>query len=305
VLVNGKGGTKRKNSTSKDSPAKKAKEETPLDKLFKQSKQASKEADVKAAKETSKKLLAEQKKKKDDKDDEDDEDEDDDDDDQYEDMDDDDDDEDEDGEDIDEDEDEDEDGEEIDDDDDEDEDMEEEEEKKDAKPKTKKEQKAKQEIKTPKKDKAAGDNKTPKTTPGKDANGKQEQLKTPAKDKKQDTATPKKTPKRTLKGGIVVEDLKEGNGPAAGRGKTVGMYYDGKLSGGKRFDSTLSGKPFKFKLGMGEVIKGWDVGLEGIKVGGKRRLTIPAKMGYGAKGSPPEIPPNATLIFDVECKLVS
>ena len=152
----------------------------------------------------------------------------------------------------------------------------------------------------------AGDDAT-KTPAKADQKVKQEQ-KTPAK---ADQKTPgkdqaKKTPKRTLKGGIQVEDLKEGNGPEAKRGKMVGMYYEGKLkANGKTFDSTLSGKPFKFRLGAGEVIKGWDVGLDGIKVGGKRRLTIPAPLAYGKAGAAPEIPPNATLVFDVECKAVN
>ena len=75
---------------------------------------------------------------------------------------------------------------------------------------------------------------------------------------------------RVIKGGIVVEDLSAGNGPEAKRGKMVGMYYEGRLkSNNKKFDATLSGKPFKFRLGHGEVIKGWDLGVEGMKVGGK------------------------------------
>ena len=71
------------------------------------------------------------------------------------------------------------------------------------------------------------------------------------------------------------------------------------------FDSCLKGKPFKFRLGAGEVIKGWDVGIEGMKVGGKRRLTIPPQMAYGAKGAPPDIPANSHLVFEVECKAVN
>jgi len=143
-------------------------------------------------------------------------------------------------------------------------------------------------------------------TPGKDAKdaktpAKDGAAKTPAKD-----GAPKTPAKKTLKGGVVVEDIKVGNGPEAKSGKMVGMYYDGKLTqGGKRFDACKSGKPFKFKLGKGEVIKGWDIGLEGIKVGGKRKLTIPAHMGYGASGAAPEIPPNASLTFEVECKTVN
>ena len=84
------------------------------------------------------------------------------------------------------------------------------------------------------------------------------------------------------------------------------MYYEGKLKANdKQFDATLTGKPFKFRLGQGEVIKGWDVGVEGMKVGGKRRLTIPPNMGYGATGASPDIPPNAHLVFEVECKAVN
>merc|ERR1711953_1026683 len=153
-----------------------------------------------------------------------------------------------------------------------------------------KDQKAKTEQKTPAKAEQKTPAKAEQKTPGKDAK------KTPGG----------KTPKRTLKGGIQVEDLKEGNGPEAKRGKMVGMYYEGKLkSNGKTFDKNLGGKPFKFRLGAGEVIKGWDVGVDGMKVGGKRRLTIPASFAYGKQGAAPEIPPNATLVFDVECKAVN
>jgi len=118
--------------------------------------------------------------------------------------------------------------------------------------------------------------------------------------------TPAKTPKKQLKGGLMVEDLKIGNGPEAKSGKLVGMYYEGKLkSNNKQFDAQKQGKPFRFRLGRGEVIKGWDVGVEGMKVGGKRRLTCPPNMGYGSQGAPPDIPPNATLVFEVECKMVN
>jgi len=114
-----------------------------------------------------------------------------------------------------------------------------------------------------------------------------------------------KTPKRCIKGGIVVEDLKVGNGPESVSGKYVSVHYTGKLkSNNQEFDSNTSGKGFKFRLGGNEVIKGWDLGVAGMKVGGKRRLTIPYKMAYGEKGSAPEIPPKADLIFDVELKNV-
>ena len=111
---------------------------------------------------------------------------------------------------------------------------------------------------------------------------------------------------RVIKGGIVVEDLSAGNGPEAKRGKMVGIYYEGRLqSNNKKFDATLSGKPFKFRLGHGEVIRGLDLGLEGMKVGGKRQLTVPANMGYGDQGVPPDIPPKSMLVFDIECKYVN
>eukprot|EP00090_Calanus_glacialis_P030055 TRINITY_DN4830_c0_g1_i3.p1 TRINITY_DN4830_c0_g1~~TRINITY_DN4830_c0_g1_i3.p1 ORF type:complete len:339 (-),score=121.85 TRINITY_DN4830_c0_g1_i3:55-1071(-) len=112
-------------------------------------------------------------------------------------------------------------------------------------------------------------------------------------------------PKKVVKNGIIIEDLVEGSGVACQKGNGVGMYYTGRLKTSKKaFDSCQSGKPFRFKLGAGTVIKGWDIGLQGIKVGGKRRLTIPSAMGYGKRGAPPDIPPNSTLVFDVECKFI-
>jgi len=148
-----------------------------------------------------------------------------------------------------------------------------------------------------------------------DESEEEEEEKTPSKKevkkengsaKKQEQQPKKETAFRQLKGGIISEDIRVGKGPVASRGKRVGMYYSGKLkSNHKQFDSCLKGKPFKFRLGAGEVIKGWDLGIEGIKVGGKRRLVIPAAMGYGARGAMPDIPPNATLVFEVECKTVN
>lgn len=110
--------------------------------------------------------------------------------------------------------------------------------------------------------------------------------------------------KRVLEGGVICEELKEGHGPTAVPGKMVQVYYTGKLENGKIFDSATGGKPFKFKLGKNEVIKGWDIGLKGMKVGGKRKLIVPAKMAYG-KEKVGNIPPNSTLVFDVELKAVS
>ncbi|KAH6675521.1 putative FK506-binding protein 4 [Halenospora varia] len=99
--------------------------------------------------------------------------------------------------------------------------------------------------------------------------------------------------------GIKIDDKKVGKGPACKKGDRVGMRYIGKLQDGKVFDSNKSGKPFTFKLGKGEVIQGWDIGVAGMAVGGERRLTIPAKSAYGSKAQP-GIPANSTLVFDVK-----
>jgi len=106
-------------------------------------------------------------------------------------------------------------------------------------------------------------------------------------------------------GGVTVDDKKEGKGKAAKKGDRVEMRYIGKLKNGKVFDSNKKGKPFSFKLGVGQVIKGWDVGVVGMTPGGERRLTIPANLAYGKKGAPPDIPPNSDLIFDIKCISVS
>lgn len=91
------------------------------------------------------------------------------------------------------------------------------------------------------------------------------------------------------------------NRRCGGRGKTANVHYTGWLENGKKFDSSVDrGQPFSFPLGAGKVIKGWDEGVQGMKVGGKRKLTIPSDLGYGSRGAGGVIPPNATLIFDVE-----
>ena len=107
-----------------------------------------------------------------------------------------------------------------------------------------------------------------------------------------------------LQGGLKKTDVVVGQGPAAKAGDRVTVDYTGKLTTGKQFDSSVGRAPFSFTLGAGEVIKGWDLGVAGMKVGGKRRLVIPASLGYGATGAGGDIPPNATLLFDVELKRI-
>ncbi|KAK5580705.1 hypothetical protein RB653_000729 [Dictyostelium firmibasis] len=103
----------------------------------------------------------------------------------------------------------------------------------------------------------------------------------------------------TLPSGLQYEDIVVGSGPSPKSGKKVSVKYIGKLTNGKTFDSSLR-TPFSFRIGIREVIRGWDIGVASMKVGGKRRLTIPSDLAYGKSGAPPTIPPNATLIFDVE-----
>ncbi len=96
-------------------------------------------------------------------------------------------------------------------------------------------------------------------------------------------------------------DVVVGKGAEAKTGDTVSVHYVGTLVDGKEFDASKKhGKPFEFPLGQGHVIKGWDEGVVGMKVGGKRKLVIPPSKGYGDRGAPPVIPPNATLLFEVE-----
>jgi len=103
---------------------------------------------------------------------------------------------------------------------------------------------------------------------------------------------------------LYVQDLTVGTGAEAVSGKTVGMTYTGWLTNGTKFDSNVGAAVFSFVLGTHYVIDGWDQGLVGMKVGGKRRLVIGSTLGYGSRGSSPAIPPNATLVFDVELKSV-
>lgn len=99
---------------------------------------------------------------------------------------------------------------------------------------------------------------------------------------------------------VKIEDTQPGNGPAAKSGDLITVNYTGKLEDGTVFDSSVGKQPFQFTLGAGQVIPGWDQGLLGLKVGGKRTLTIPPSLAYGEQGAGGVIPPNATLIFDVE-----
>jgi peptidylprolyl isomerase len=119
------------------------------------------------------------------------------------------------------------------------------------------------------------------------------------------TAEDKPKPMVKTASGLEYSDTVEGTGPAPKSGQTCVMHYTGWLrengTKGRKFDSSVDrGSPFEFPLGMGRVIKGWDEGVASMKVGGKRTLIIPAELGYGARGAGGVIPPNATLIFDVE-----
>ncbi len=101
--------------------------------------------------------------------------------------------------------------------------------------------------------------------------------------------------------GLKYHDLVEGEGEVATAGQRVSVHYTGWLTDGSKFDSSVDrNEPFSFMLGRGMVIRGWDEGVQGMRAGGKRKLTIPPQLGYGATGAGGVIPPNATLVFDVE-----
>ena len=105
----------------------------------------------------------------------------------------------------------------------------------------------------------------------------------------------------TTASGLIIDDMEVGTGATAEKGKRVSVHYTGCLTDGRKFDSSKDrNDPFEFPLGAGHVIRGWDEGVQGMKEGGKRKLTIPPELGYGVRGAGGVIPPNATLIFDVE-----
>ena len=118
------------------------------------------------------------------------------------------------------------------------------------------------------------------------------------------TTTPTPAPANTpikMENGLQIQDLKVGTGAEVKLGQELTMHYSGTLEDGTKFDSSYDrGEPFQFVLGAGQVIKGWDLGVQGMKVGGKRKLIIPPELGYGTRGAGGVIPPNATLIFEVE-----
>lgn len=115
------------------------------------------------------------------------------------------------------------------------------------------------------------------------------------------TAQESPGPVNQLPGGLKIQDIVVGTGQEAKAGKTLSVNYVGTLEDGTKFDSSIDrGEPFSFVLGAGQVIKGWDQGFAGMKVGGKRILVIPPSLGYGSSGAGGVIPPNATLVFEVE-----
>ncbi len=121
-----------------------------------------------------------------------------------------------------------------------------------------------------------------------------------AKEEKKKPVAKKATEKKEVTE-LKIEDMKVGKGVQAESGKNVTVHYTGWLTSGKKFDSSLDAKkPFNFQLGAGQVIQGWDRGVVGMKVGGKRKLTIPASLAYGERGAGDVIPPNSTLVFEVE-----
>jgi peptidylprolyl isomerase len=122
----------------------------------------------------------------------------------------------------------------------------------------------------------------------------------------EDNQTPEDQNVVTTESGLQYVDLVEGEGATPQTGQTVVVHYTGTLEDGTKFDSSLDrNRPFSFRLGTGQVIRGWDEGISTMKVGGKRQLIIPPQLGYGSRGAGGVIPPNATLLFDVELLRIS
>jgi peptidylprolyl isomerase len=129
----------------------------------------------------------------------------------------------------------------------------------------------------------------------------QKEAKAPEKSSEPQAQAPAQTGTEKTASGLSYTDLVKGSGAAPVSGKSVTVHYTGWLEDGKKFDSSLDhGQPFTFRIGAGEVIPGWDEGVMSMRVGGKRKLFIPAQLGYGAAGAPGAIPPNSNLIFEVE-----
>lgn len=145
------------------------------------------------------------------------------------------------------------------------------------------------------------DDSTTSSSSGEETSGSQ-QAEAPGKKTKPQVQAPNGAPPKQL----VIKDLEDGTGAAAKAGDAVSVNYVGvNYKTGKEFDASWDrGEPFTFTLGAGEVIPGWDQGVEGMKVGGRRELVIPPELGYGPAGAPPAIPPNETLIFVVDLEAV-
>lgn len=159
---------------------------------------------------------------------------------------------------------------------------------------------------------AGCDKKVDNTTPAADKSTEnsaviESQSETPAADQATTAAAASApTSEQSTPGGTKYTDITVGDGNVAEAGKSVTVHYTGTLEDGTKFDSSVdSGRPFTFNLGAGQVIKGWDEGVAGMKVGGKRKLIIPSNQGYGERGAGGVIPPNATLLFDVELLAVN